>query len=539
MKQSNPRVQFDAIIIGSGIGGLTVAAILSKLYRKKVLILEQHFTPGGLTHSFCRGKHFDWDVGINYIGEMGEGELGRTVFNYISDGKLQWKKLPDLFERFIYPGLTFDVKAGPKQFEADLIQKFPAEKAAIKRYLKDAKWASFWFITYSFIDLCPNWLIPSVKWISRILGRSAIQSTGSYLNKNFQDERIKALLFSQFATYGLPPSQSCFGMTSTIVMHYAQGAWYPVGGGEAIAKSIIPIIERSGGVIATQRRVTEILIESNKAVGVKVKYLADSKAEPEIYHAPIVISNIGIQPTYLHLIPPAYPLQQRKAIQSFPVGNSLITLYLGLKDNPEKLGFCGENNWIFTSYDHEKISTLGTSNNSYVPGFCLISFSYLKNPLAKGYSAEITTTATYEMFQQWQHKAWKKRGSDYLELKKNITQSILDLIGKHYPELINIIEYSELSTPLTFANLGGKDRGCVYGVPYIPNRFFQPWISARTPIKNLYLTGSDTCTSGVMGAMMGGLKTAGIVYGIHGLGFARIMAAMFREQKRYSHSKHL
>ncbi|MDJ0719946.1 MAG: NAD(P)-binding protein [Prochloraceae cyanobacterium] len=105
MSNSN---KYDAIVIGSGIGGLTAAAILSKYNHKKVLVLEQHYVIGGLTHEFER-KGFHWDVGIHYVGEMGEGEIGRKIFDYITEGKLRWNKMPDPFEKFVYPDFTFEV----------------------------------------------------------------------------------------------------------------------------------------------------------------------------------------------------------------------------------------------------------------------------------------------------------------------------------------------------------------------------------------------------------------------------------------------
>ncbi|NRB09100.1 MAG: NAD(P)-binding protein [Richelia sp.] len=80
---------FDAIVIGSGIGGLAVAAILAKFNGKKVLILEQHFTIGGFTRDFQRKGGLSWDVGLHYVGEMATGNTGSAVFDYITDKKLR------------------------------------------------------------------------------------------------------------------------------------------------------------------------------------------------------------------------------------------------------------------------------------------------------------------------------------------------------------------------------------------------------------------------------------------------------------------
>jgi all-trans-retinol 13,14-reductase len=79
---------YDAIVIGSGIGGLCNAALLSKL-GKKVCVLEQHYTAGGFTHSYER-EGFEWDVGVHYIGEMQKPTMLKRLFDVISDGQLQW-----------------------------------------------------------------------------------------------------------------------------------------------------------------------------------------------------------------------------------------------------------------------------------------------------------------------------------------------------------------------------------------------------------------------------------------------------------------
>lgn len=522
MRETIGRQKFDAIVIGSGIGGLTTAAILSKLYRKKVLVLEQHFTPGGFTHGFDRQGKFHWDVGVHYIGEMEAGGTGRAVFDYITNGQLQWQKMEDPFEKFVYPDFTFDVHSDPKRFKADLIAKFPHERKAIKRYFQDIQTAAFWFIGDSMLELFPKFLHPLLRRIYRHFGAIGRQTTQRYLDKNFRDTRLKALLVSQWGDYGLPPCQSSFGTHSSIVTHFLNGGWHPVGGGKAIAQTIIPTIEQSGGIVITQRRVTEILIESGVAVGVKVQNLADSTAELEVYHAPVVISNAGAYNTYLKLIPPDFPLPFRQSIETFPKGNNVLTLYLGLKEHPQKLGFHSANYWIHHSYDHNAVLDAPPISAIDPPPFCYLSFPSLKNPAAKGHTAEMIVPGHYDVFAQWQDKKWRRRGADYAELKSQITDSIVGSVESCYPGFRGLIEYAELATPLTFEHFAASDRGAIYGIPCTPARFDLPWTNARTPIKNLYLTGVDTFPNGIMGAMMGGVKTAGLVDGL--FGFLEIMA---------------
>ncbi|NJL47668.1 MAG: NAD(P)/FAD-dependent oxidoreductase [Leptolyngbyaceae cyanobacterium SM2_5_2] len=318
-------------MIGSGIGGLTVAALLSRLYRKRVLVLEQHFTAGGFTHTFERQGKFHWDVGLHYVGDMGEGSTGKAVFDYITNGNLRWHKMPDPFEKFVYPDFTFEVYSDADRFQTDLIRRFPGEQTAIRQYFKDVQKAAFWFGAHSMLELLPVWLHPLLRRIVRYFGAIARQTTQQYLDRHFQNAQLKALLASQWGDYGLPPSQSCFGIHGLIVTHYLKGGWYPVGGAKAIAQSIIPVIEQAGGAVITQRRVTEILLKSGVAVGVKAQNTAHSKADLETYLAPIVVSDAGVFNTYIKLIPPSYSLAERQKIQAFPKSSSMVTVYLGLK----------------------------------------------------------------------------------------------------------------------------------------------------------------------------------------------------------------
>ena len=81
--------RYDAILVGSGIGSLCTAALLSK-EGKKVLVLERHYTAGGFTHVFKR-KGYEWDVGIHYIGEVQNPNAPiRKMFDYITDNNLKF-----------------------------------------------------------------------------------------------------------------------------------------------------------------------------------------------------------------------------------------------------------------------------------------------------------------------------------------------------------------------------------------------------------------------------------------------------------------
>ncbi|MDP6169340.1 MAG: NAD(P)-binding protein, partial [Candidatus Marinimicrobia bacterium] len=125
---------YDAIIIGSGIGGLCTAALLG-LKGKRVLVLEKHFKIGGWTHTFKR-KDYEWDVGIHYIGQVNRPRSPiRKLFDIISDGKLQWSAMDDNYDRIIFPERHYDLVAPRERFVENMISYFPKEESAIKTYM--------------------------------------------------------------------------------------------------------------------------------------------------------------------------------------------------------------------------------------------------------------------------------------------------------------------------------------------------------------------------------------------------------------------
>jgi phytoene dehydrogenase-like protein len=457
---------------------------------------------------------------------MGKGSPYRSIFNYLTNGKLQWQQMPELFDKFVYPDFTFAVNSNVKNFKADLIQQFPHEETGINKYFNDLQIAATWFITHSLFELFPVFLQPLLQSIFRKFGKIASETTQNYLDENFQSVQLKALLASQWGDYGLTPAHSCFGIHAVVVTHYFGGGWYPVGGGSAIAPAMMSTIEQAGGKVMTQRRVTEILIESNIATGVKVQNAGHSDREIEVFQAPIIVSDAGAFNTYLKLIPSSIVLPYRESIYSFPKGEPIFTLYLGLKESAQKLGFEGENHWIYNNYNHEETGQARSIEQDDLPQFCYLSFPSLKNPSAQGHTAEIISAANYDSFLQWQEKNWRRRGNDYSEIKSQITDSLIKFVESHYPGFQDLIEYAELSTPLTTEHFNASDRGSIYGIPCIPARLEQPWIAAKTPIENLYLTGTDTFSPGIVGSMMGGVKTACLINGQ--LGFMKIISNILK-----------
>ena len=144
---------------------------------------------------------------------------------------------------------------------------------------------------------------------------------------------------------------------------------------------------------------------------------------------------------------------------------------------------------------------------------------------------ELICFADYEPFKAWAGKPWKKRGTDYEALKEKIGQAMIDFVEDKLPGFRELIDYHELSTPLSTAYFTGHRDGEIYGLPLTNQKIRQAWLGVRTPIKNLYLTGGDIGMHGIVGAMMSAVISTGII-----LGMPRALIRIFSTAMKYHRS---
>jgi phytoene dehydrogenase-like protein len=518
---------FDAIVIGSGIGGLAFAAIMAKLRKWRVLVLERHFKIGGFTHTFSRPGGWTWDVGVHYVGEMGKGMTGRRLFDFITDEQVDWSPLPDVYDVFAYPDFTLKVPKGRANFEHALVDAFPAEKHAIGKYFRDIKRATNWFSRHAMATVTPLPINLVVQAMNRVTGKLPLQTTQQYLEKNIRDIRLRAVLVSQWADYGLPPGRSAFVAHAVIVNHYLNGAWYPAGGSGEIPKAVSSVIEGAGGSLLVGHEVTKIIMENGKAVGVEVQQRKGTVQRQLEFRAPVIVSDAGTWNTFKRFLPEeANPF--RAEMETLPEGLEAVELFLGLKRNPREMGFQGENYWIFSSFDHDQMCADRNDALNGHASMAYLSFPSLKDPRAQNHTAEIVAPFSFRTLEEFRDEPWRRRGTEYESAKNRITESLLALVEKQHPGFRELIAYAELATPLTFEHFAGSPSGTIYGYPATPERFRKKWLRPKTPIPNLYLTGTDAGLLGIMGALMGGVATASTLLGA--AGFMEIMRAARQNQ---------
>ncbi len=489
--------QYDSIILGSGISGLTAAVLLAKVRKEKVLVLEQHNIIGGFTHTFKRGK-YEWDTGLHYVGNMGPADFPRKVMDFLTEGQVDWLKLPDPFDVFQFPKFKFAQRAGEDVFIEDLVRQFPGDRAVIEKYFKDLLRAQIWGTIRFASQILPpllGWLPKLAAWPKRRLGQMSLQD---YFDANIKNPDLAALLAGPCGDYGLAPREASLFVHALIVRHYLKGGFYPKGGSGTLPKSIKAHLQKLGVDVLTGHRATAILTRKARVIGVR----ADHRGEIKEFSARKVVSSIGARQTYGNLLPNHITGRQKKIID-FPVGMTMSTVYLGLKRSPEELGFKGENHWIFADTDFERMHNSPPAPEGEVQG-CYISFPSLKDRDAKFHTAEIMVPASFDYFSKLSDGAWKKRGLKYEQRKAKVGELVLDFVESRHPGFRELVDYVEVSTPLSIDHFTKHTEGEVYGLPATTARYKLKGLGPRTHIKGLYLAGADVLAHGIVGAMMSG-----------------------------------
>jgi all-trans-retinol 13,14-reductase len=500
--------RWDVIVIGSGIGGLTTAALLSQYAAKKVLVLERHYTAGGYTHSFQR-PGYSWDVGVHYVGDLQDPASPlRAAFDHLTGGQLEWAPMPDVYDRIIMDGRTFDFPTGLECFRARMKDYFPTETAAIDRYLAAVQSAAKSSRLYFAEKAIPR---PAARLAGPFLRapflRWASQSTLDVLHRFTHNEELIAVLTAQWGDYGLPPAQSSFGIHAIVAAHYFNGASYPVGGASRIAETIAPAIERNGGKVVVSADVQEIIVEDGKATGVR---MADGRE----FRANLVISDAGARNTFQRLVRQPQPIL--RDLERVSGSFAHLSLYMGVKQSARDLGLTGTNLWIYPSPQHDANFARFVSDPSAPFPVVYISFPSAKDPEFEDNhpgraTLEAVVFAPYEWFTRWEDSRWKHRAAEYEAFKQSLADRIQREVERHVPAVAGKIDRAELSTPLTTRHFMNYPQGEAYGLTATPDRFRLRSLTPHTSIRNLYLTGQDVASLGVAGALFGGVMTASAV----------------------------
>ena len=503
-----PPGPWDAIVVGSGMGGLTTAALLARL-GQRVLVLEQHYLPGGFTHAFSH-RGYVWDVGVHVVGEVTRHTLTGRLVDELAGGRLAWASLGATYEDFSFPdGLRVEFPADARAFRDRLVALFPAEEAAVDGYLElvraavDALGRRFLLRA---LPAGPGALLEAL--LARRARRFSARTVTAVLDGLTRDRRLQAVLTAQWGYYGLPPAQAAFAMQAVVAKHYLHGGYYPVGGAQEIARALTRTVAAAGGWTRIAADVEEVVLARGRAAGVRL-------AGGETIPAPRVLLATGVGTAVRRLLPETVRgARWARSLASLPAGPAHVCLYLGLRGDPRPAGASTANRWFYETWEAE--GALWQVDPEREPGpapVLYLSFPSLKDPAhdpgpEERHTAELVTFVPWEAFARWRGTRWQARGEGYERFKRALADRLLAQLLARMPGLAPLVDVAELSTPLSTDTFCRPLAGSIYGLAPTPERFANRWLRPRTPVPGLFLAGSDVTSGGVMGAMAGGLLAA-------------------------------
>lgn len=500
-----PAGDWDYVVIGSGMGGMTTAAILAGLGRR-VLVLEGHYIPGGFTHSFKR-KRWHWDVGVHAIGEVTSRSVLGRVLHALTGERLQWASLGNPYEQFYYPdGFSIEFPDNARQYRENLLERFPDEREAIDRYLSLVRQAGGamrgYYASKLFPERAASLLEPLTQRASKRFTSVTLQSVLDELTPN---ARLKTVLAGQWGYYGSPPREGSFAIHAGVVRHFLHGAYYPVGGAGNIAKALLQNVSEAGGWTRIRAEVDEIMVDRGVAIGVRLKGGEEIRAKR-------VVSAASALTTVKNLLPEAERAKHwTTSVGSIPAAPAHLCAYLGFQGDIRAAGAGSANQWFWETWDTDR-STWDFDAERNAP-VLYTSYPSLKDPSHDAgpdqlHTGEIVTFVPYEKFTRWRSTPWMKRGPEYEALKEDLLGRLTDGLFARRPGLKPLLRHAELSTPMTTEHFARPAAGSIYGAVSTPARYGNAWLRPRTPIDSLFLSGCDMGAAGVMGAFVGGVLCA-------------------------------
>jgi all-trans-retinol 13,14-reductase len=484
--------KFDIIIIGSGMGGLVCADILGK-EGYKVCVLEKNKQIGGSLQTYVRDKVI-FDSGVHYLGGLEKGQNLYQIFQYLGimdKLKLQRQDI-DVFDKILIEGndTEYHYAQGYENFINKLLVHFPNEEKGLRLYCDKIK------------EICSKFPLYNLKSSDNLDEKANVLEidTKAFIESITDDPKLQEILAANNALYAGQADKTPLYVHALILNSYIESSWKCVDGGSQIAKYIAKNIKAMGGKIIRNCDVRRIVEEDGK-----IRYVEATNGD-KIY-ADYFISNMHpvktLEITDTPLIKNAY----RNRLKGLENSVSAFTLNVVFKKDSFKYFkhnyYCGKEGHVWTTAEH--------TEENWPLGYAIFCGASSKSPeYADGLSI-----LSYMRFEEV--AAWKDtfntvsnendRGETYNQFKKRKAEILLDAVERKFPDIRKHIKTYYVATPLSYRDYIGNDDGSLYGIVKDYKHTLKTFISPRTKLPNLFLTGQNLNLHGILGASMSGIVT--------------------------------
>jgi len=485
-------MKYDVVIIGSGLGGLQCAYILST-EGYNVCLLEKNIQLGGCLQTFRR-KNSIFDTGMHYIGSMDEGQILNNFFRYFRlTGKLKLKRMDeDGYDVVKYDDREYKFAMGYDRFTETMLQYFPKEREALLKYTDKLKEIS------KAVDLLN--LRDTSNHQTGYLDYFSI-GIDDFLGSTSKDNTLKNVLIGLSPLYAGIKEASPLYLPMIIHSSFINSAYRFIDGGSQISDLLAGYITENGGTIIRKAEVTDFLFGSGTLNAVKIN-------NSERIEGKNFISNI--HPKTLLKIAGNAPLRPayRSRIESVEETIGVFTLYLSMKENAfEYLNknfyvFKTQNTWEGANYTQE----------NWPRGYMMHLSPSSKNEKYAD-AIIINTYMRWEDVSAWEKTTVENRGDEYREFKRKKVEKLFEVLESDFPGIRSKTEAYYSSTPLTYRDYIGSPTGSFYGMLKDFRDPLRSMVMPRTTIPNLFLTGQNINIHGVIGVTICSILTCSEMVG--------------------------
>ncbi|MDJ0737463.1 MAG: carotene isomerase [Nostocaceae cyanobacterium] len=468
---------FDVIVIGSGIGGLVSATQLAAK-GAKVLVLESYLIPGG-SAGYFDSHGYRFDVGASMIFGFGSQGSTNLLTRALEAVNVSLETIPDPVQiHYHLPnGLDLKVDRIYEKFLENLTAYFPDEKRGIRCFY-DKCWQVF-----NCLNSMELLSLEEPRYLLRMFFQHPLaclglvkylpQNVGDVVKRYIKDPLLLKFIDMECYCWSVVPAAMTPMINAGMVFsdrHYG-GVNYPKGGVGQIAQKLVEGLEKVGGKIEYQARVSRILRDKGRAVGVK---LADGR----VYYGKRIVSNATRWDTFEKLLPPEeMPIAEKKWQQRYQKSPSFLSLHMGVKANvlPE-----GTECHHILLEEWEKMAE--------PEGTIFVSIPTLLDPdLAPG-GYHIIHSFTPHWIHDWQGLSPR----EYENKKEEAARGIIERLEKIFPGLDGGLNYLEVGTPKTHRRFLGRVDGTYGPIPRYKLRGLLGMPFNRTGIPGLYCVGDST-----------------------------------------------
>ncbi len=483
---------YDIVIIGSGMGGLVCADILGR-EGYKVCVLEKNKQIGGCLQTYVRDKVI-FDSGVHYLGGLGKGQNLYQVFKYMGIiEKLKLQKMDeDCFDKIIIENdeKEYAYAQGYENFIQRLLQDFPNEEKALRLYCDKIK------------EVCSKFPLYNLRAGGNMDEKNLVLGidTKTFIESITSDKKLQAVLVGNNMLYVLQAGKTPFYVHAMILNSYIESSWKCIDGGSEIGKYIAKSIREHGGEIRRNTEVKRIVVDEGEVKSVEL-------ADGSHVYAKHFISNMHpvrtLDMTESKLIKHAYKSRIKNLENT--IGGFIINIVFK-KDSFKYV----KNNYYYHKDGH--IWNMADHTEANWPLCYCVFFSASSKTSDYADSMTLLAYMRYDEVKQWEQtfntvSAVEDRGPGYEAFKKRKAETLLDCVEEKFPGLRSCIKIYYTATPLSYRDYVGNDDGSMYGIVKDYQNPLKTFISPRTKIPNLYLTGQNLNLHGILGATMSGLVT--------------------------------